>query len=668
MKYFHSLKFKLLLILLCITLIPLVSLALFQLNQTNTVTTNGIKSEEMQIANFNADMLDSWLNSKASQINESIKAHPEIKTELAQSNVDAFRTVINYIAENDVDVDSTVAADKNGSAGSSININISDREYFKKAKDTKGIVISDIIVNKNTGKKQIPICVPVLDDNKDFLGAIISMINIETLKNSMEKIKVAQTGYGFLMSASGGLLYYPDPDKVDKNYTEIIKNQNADKVFKEDILVQKNGFATYTDDAGIEKIVSYSTVPSTGWKVVVVAPASEVFMDATQTKTITSIIILVAAILIILISLFIANYIATPMRLASGYLNVLANADFTRNVPEKVMKRKDELGELAKSVDIMSTSIKTVLHDVAAEAKRVEENISASSQSLDALTSQIMDVSATAEEMSAGMEETAASAQEMNAASTEIQHAVDTIATKAMNGSTIAEEISKRAQNLKNSAVLSQKTAHDIRQTIDTDIRKSIEQSKGVDKINVLTDSILQITSQTNLLALNAAIEAARAGEAGKGFAVVADEIRKLSESSQDAVTEIQNVTKLVVSSVKNLTENSEKALNFIDTKVIEDYNSMVSTGEQYYQDAEAIQTLVTDFSATAEELSASIQNIIRAINEVTVSNNEEAKSTEDISEKASIIMQKSENVTDLIKATDNISRKLVETVSRFKI
>ncbi|MCX8008064.1 MAG: methyl-accepting chemotaxis protein, partial [Coriobacteriia bacterium] len=180
--------------------------------------------------------------------------------------------------------------------------------------------------------------------------------------------------------------------------------------------------------------------------------------------------------------------------------------------------------------------------------------------------------------------------------------------------------------NLKESAVVSQSAAHDIRNAIDKDMRGAIEQSKAVEQINILTESILQITSQTNLLALNAAIEAARAGEAGKGFAVVAEEIRKLAEDSKNTVNQIQSVTQLVVSSVESLKRNSEKALNFIDTTVVGDYKTMVGIGEQYYKDAESVQDLVSDFSATAEELLASIQSMGKAINEVTISNNEGAQ------------------------------------------
>ena len=61
-----------------------------------------------------------------------------------------------------------------------------------------------------------------------------------------------------------------------------------------------------------------------------------------------------------------------------------------------------------------------------------------------------------------------------------------------------------------------------------TELEQAIVEAKVVEQINVLSESIMDITSQTNLLALNAAIEAARAGEAGKGFSVVAEEMRKL--------------------------------------------------------------------------------------------------------------------------------------------
>lgn len=97
-----------------------------------------------------------------------------------------------------------------------------------------------------------------------------------------------------------------------------------------------------------------------------------------------------------------------------------------------------------------------------------------------------------------------------------------------------------------------------------------------------MTEEILAISSQTNLLALNASIEAARAGEAGKGFAVVADEIRELADNSREAVDKIRQVTEGVVQNVSVLSRSSQKLLEFMNGKVMQDYKVMAELAGMY--------------------------------------------------------------------------------------
>lgn len=668
MKYVKTLRVRVMMILLCVALIPLVSLALYQYNLFNVRATDNIRMQATEIANVNAYKIESLLNSKASQLTESIRANPEF----IDMDLGYIRSIIKYIEENDVDVASTTVVDKDGYAGvmaaDNRPINISHREYFIKARDTKSIAITDMIENMSTGLKQIPISAPILDNNNNFQGALTSLVNVESLENYIGQIKLGETGYGFLLSETGNILFHPEQERVGKSYKEYSVNPDMEKIFSEKILVEGEGFLTYKDYDGGQKTAAYATVPSTGWKVVVTVPNKEIYTELDKSKLVIMVLISVAILLIILVSLLVAGFIAAPIKSLAEHMNVLANADFTKEVDIKLLQREDELGLLAISVDKMSKSIRSVLHDIVNEARGMKDKVEASSQNLSALVSQIEDVSATTEKMSVGMEGTAASTEQMNATSTEIESAADSIATKAQNSSMIVEKISERAQKLKENAITSQRAASKIRQTIDEDMRTSMEQSKAVEKINVLTESILQITSQTNLLALNAAIEAARAGEAGKGFAVVADEIRKLAEDSKNTVNEIQDITKLVVNSVQNLTHSSEKALEFIDTKVISDYKSMVSTGEQYFTDAETIQDIVTDFSATAEELLASIQSMAQAINEVTISNNEGAEGTQRIAERALDVMHMATKFADFMKETEYNSESLSKAVSQFKI
>ncbi len=666
MKFFNSIKFKLIVILLGIALIILMASTIFQVNQTRWLLTSNIEEYELTVAKSITSQINSWIGTKVSVLENIIKAHPEFK----MANAVEINDVLKPIRESDPELETAVFVDLKGDALNVTNgtyINLADREYYQIVKSTKKLYISEVLVSKVTNNKVITIALPILDDGGNFQGLIFSQVAINTLEKSLGTVTVAETGHALMLSQNGDYIYHKNPDLVGKNYKDLDSTLNSEKLLSEAILNGVEGYTSFDTDKG-SMITAYSEVALTGWKVGVVAPMKEVFSKLTRSYYITANMVVVVIVFAILISILIASRISRPLKMAAKHLDTLANADFTQEISEKYFKSKDEIGMLAKSVNIMSKSIKTVLMEVINESRRVKENVSVSSRNLSDLAEQIEEVSATTEEMSAGMEETAASTEQMNATSAEIESAVDSISMKAQSSSELVDEISKRAQQLKNNAVVSQKVAHEIRQTIDTDIRTSIEQSKAVEKINILTDSILQITSQTNLLALNAAIEAARAGEAGRGFAVVADEIRKLAEDSKNTVNEIQSVTKLVVNSVQSLTSSSEQALKFIDTTVINDYKSLVEIGEQYFKDAEAIEVLVSDFSATAEELSASIQNMSRAINEVTISNNEEAQGTQNIAEKAAEVMDRAAKVAELMKKTEGSSEKLDEIVTKFKL
>lgn len=284
------------------------------------------------------------------------------------------------------------------------------------------------------------------------------------------------------------------------------------------------------------------------------------------------------------------------------------------------------------------------------------------------LNTDIEDVSATTEELAASMEETAASAQEMSATSMEIESASRTIAEKSQEGALQVVEISKRAENTKIDVRLSQEKANNIRIEIESKLHKALEQSKVVSQIGELSESIMRITAQTNLLALNAAIEAARAGEAGRGFSVVAEEIRHLSEQSKNTVVQIQGVTGEVTEAVLNLSESASALLDFVSTDIAASFQKFLEVADAYNEDAAYIDNLMTDFSATSEELSTSIQNVIIAVNEVAQAASEGAIGTGEIAEKVANITAKSSEVTKQIGISRDSSEKLQQDISDFTI
>lgn len=380
------------------------------------------------------------------------------------------------------------------------------------------------------------------------------------------------------------------------------------------------------------------------------------------------VVIIFALLIGALIAFYVGHTLSKSIGKINTHLNKFSDGDFSDTLSADSLNLKGELGQITRSTNTMQDSIKGIIMTIMKESTTIDNALVLSVKSISDLNENIEEVSATTQQLSAGMQQTAATMQEMNASSTEIEAAVENIAKKAQETSFAAKDISSRAFTLKTSSKVSKDNAYNIYKTTNSELTKAIEQSKSIEQINLLSDAIMQITSQTNLLALNAAIEASRAGEAGRGFAVVADEIRKLAEDSKKAVVKIQGVTRNVLGAVGNLVSSSQQILSFIESTVISDYNNQVETSEQYSNDATHIDDLVMDFSSTSEELLVSISNMLKAINEVTISTNESAEGTSNIAIRAAEIMEKGVEVVSLSESSKASSDNLKAYVSRFKI
>lgn len=372
-------------------------------------------------------------------------------------------------------------------------------------------------------------------------------------------------------------------------------------------------------------------------------------------------------IVIILIAM-IASDITKTLKKVGNDIEVMASGDFTQTIDGKYLTRKDDFGQLSNRLNEMRTAMQTLIGKVKSEAGDIDSGVTSINQSISSLNDEIEDVSATTEQLAASMEETAATATEINTISQEIEEAAKGMAVRAQDGAEQAEQIHIRASDAKTQATDNRRETNAMLTEIRDRLEHALEEAKVVDQIGVLAESIMSITGQTNLLALNASIEAARAGEAGQGFAVVADEIRALAEQSKNAVTNIQTVTERVNAAVGNLTDDSNRLLDFVNNNVVHSLDLFEEMADAYNEDATNVNDLVSDFSAISEELLASISGVIEAIAGITSAANEGAQGTTNIAMKTVSIVDGSANVLENARGAGRSASALEENISQFTV
>ena len=282
------------------------------------------------------------------------------------------------------------------------------------------------------------------------------------------------------------------------------------------------------------------------------------------------------------------------------------------------VRTKDEIGRLVNGMNKFMDVLQRVIGDVVESSNGLRENFAVVEKSIGLVNDRSCDVSAVMQELSASMQEVSATLVTIDKNVKDVDDSVAEFAKSSENILAYSDDMQHRASELEKNAVESRQTTGEMIGEIIENLKKAIDNSKSVEQVEGLTNEILSISSQTNLLALNASIEAARAGEAGKGFAVVADEIRKLADSSRETANNIQNINETVISAVNELSKNSNRIVEYIDSNILPDYNNFVASGRKYSDDSVYINDEMNDFTERTRKLHKVINKLVESVSNIT--------------------------------------------------
>lgn len=376
----------------------------------------------------------------------------------------------------------------------------------------------------------------------------------------------------------------------------------------------------------------------------------------------------VCAVITACLTLVIYQGMAAGVRDVRKAAGILSEGDFVTELPEEITNRTDEYGDIIQELEQARENIGGMVAGARLIAEKMIGTVSESYTSVQNFDRETQNVAGTAENLAASMEETAASAEQISNMISQIEDAAKSIAEHSQEGAQDAAQIHDRANNAKEVALNSHEKAHNVNVEIKANLSKSLEDAKIVQEIDKLTQAIMGIASQTNLLALNASIEAARAGEAGKGFAVVAEEIRNLAEQSQSTAQHIQSITESVNKAVGALSGDASRLLEFISTDVSRAFHEFDEIASHYDQDAGVMDQLVTDFSATSQELLASIGSISSSAGDVDKASQDGAQGVTAIAASSDDLKEQAKRLLDRMQQAQDVSKQLEQDMRKFKV
>lgn len=375
----------------------------------------------------------------------------------------------------------------------------------------------------------------------------------------------------------------------------------------------------------------------------------------------------VAMILCIGVGLKLATSISHNIKKSISIMGKVAEGDLTVWVDDKMLKRKDEIGDLSRVTVKLKDTLKGILKGISEnsasllEASRALGNAADTTNgTMNEVQNAVSQVVANSTEQSKNSESTSENMRIMGEHITETSTEVDTL---NQNAASMQKSSKKTADTLAQLCHINEEVERIIGEVKEQTDRTNV----SIQKINSAMEFITSIAEETNLLSLNASIEAARAGESGRGFAVVADQIKKLAEQSNQSGHEIEETTKALMEDSAREMEIMQRMQEIINEQSGSMQETRTNVSEVLKEIEDSMQSILQIRESTGR-LAESRGEVREALEKLSQIAHDNVDSTQQTYAETQEVLDTFRQVYDSADQLKRIADELAESMQYFKI